>query len=173
RTAVERVIAAQHLPNNLRFAAHIMMYSGGTAGVFRLKVKPGVFSKAPELWIHGEADDYCPIGSCRDYAQQIGAAGTPVEFYGLPGAYHKFDLENQRRQMLPEASRTLDDCPLEMDIDTLLSYDRFTGKRISSSEAQQIAKSSQAKGASVKGDAEARAKAAELLAAFLRRVFSL
>lgn len=173
RAAVERVIAAQKLPGNLRFAAHIMMYSGGTAGVFRLKVKPGVFSKAPELWIHGEADDYCPIGSCRDYAQQIGAAGTPVEFYGLPGVYHKFDLDNQRRQMLPEASRTLDDCPLEMDVDTLISYDRFTGKRLTGADVQQIAKSSQTRGASVKGDSDGRAKAAELLTTFLRRVFSL
>lgn len=172
RAAVERVVAAQKLPDGLRFAAHVMMYSGGTAGVFRLKVKPGVFSKAPELWIHGEADDYCPISSCRDYAQQIGAAGTPVEFVALPGVYHKFDFDDQRRHVLPNVSRTLDDCPLEMDIDTLATYDRVTGKRLSGSDYQQAVKGCQALGASVKGDTAARAKAGETLVAFLRKVFS-
>ena len=173
RTAVERVIAAQHLPNGLRFAAHIMMYSGGANGVFRLIVRPGVFSKAPELWIHGEADDYCPIGPCRDYAQQIGAAGTPVEFIALPGVYHKFDFEDQHRHVLPNVSRTLDDCPLEMDIDTLASYNHATGKRLSGADYQQAVKSCQTLGASVKGDKEARAKAGEAVVAFLRRVLSL
>ena len=108
RTAVERIITAQRLPDGLRFAAHIQMYSGGCSGVFRLIVKPGVFSKAPELWIHGEADDYTPIGPCRDYAQRIGEAGTPVEFVSLPGAYHKFDSDGQRREQRPSQMTQLD-----------------------------------------------------------------
>ena len=87
RTAVERIAAAQQ-PDGLRFAAHIQAYSGGCVGVFRLIAKPGVFSKAPELWLHGDADDYTPIGPCRDYSQSIADAGTPVVFVDFPGAYH-------------------------------------------------------------------------------------
>ena len=106
RTAVERIIAAQQLPDGLRFAAHIQMYSAGCSGTLRLIVKPGVFSKAPELWIHGDADDYTPIGACRDYSKRIGEAGTPVEFVSLPGAYHKFDDDDQRRITVRGAQRT-------------------------------------------------------------------
>jgi len=173
RTAVERVIAAQKLPDGLRFAAHVMLYSAGTNGNLRLIVRPGVFSKAPELWIHGEADDYCPIGPCRDYAQQIGTAGTPVEFIALPGVYHKFDFEDQNRHVLPKAQRTLEDCPLEMDIETLATYDHTTGKRLTGADYLKAVKNCQTLGASVKGDKAARAKAGEAVVAFLRRVFSL
>jgi dienelactone hydrolase len=58
RSAVERIVASQKLPDGLRFAAHIPVYSGGCVGAFRLRVKPGVFAKAPQLWLHGSADDY-------------------------------------------------------------------------------------------------------------------
>jgi dienelactone hydrolase len=172
RAAVERIIAAQQLPNGLRFAAHIMMYSGGSSGVFRLIVKPGVFSKAPELWVHGDADDYCPIGSARDYATRIGEAGTPVEFVTLPGACHKFDQDDQRRVFIRGAQRTLDDCPLEMDIDTLASYDHNTGQRLSGEAYKQASKGCGALGASVQGDKAARAKAGEATVAFLHKVFA-
>jgi dienelactone hydrolase len=85
RTAVERIIAVQQLPGGLRFAAHIQLYSAGCSGILRLIIKPGVFSKAPELWIHGDADDYTPIGACQDYSKRISEAGTPVEFVSLHG----------------------------------------------------------------------------------------
>ena len=66
RVAVEKIIASQKLPDGLRFAAVIPTYSGGCNGIFRLVVKPGVFSKAPMLFIHGDADDYTSIGPCQD-----------------------------------------------------------------------------------------------------------
>ncbi len=173
RTAVERILAAQRLPGGLRFAAHIMLYSGGTSGVFRLFVKPGVFSKAPQLWVHGDADDYCPIGSARSYAQLIGAAGTPVEFLTLPGACHKFDQDDQHHVFLRGAQRTIDDCPLEMDIDTLASYDHNTGQRLAGAAYQQAIKNCSAVGASVQGNRAARDKAGEAVVVFLRKVFAL
>ena len=172
RTAVERIIAAQQLPDGLRFAAHIMMYSGGSTGVFRLIVKPGVFSKAPQLWVHGDADDYCPIGSARDYSQLIGAAGTPVEFVTLPGACHKFDQDDQHHVFIRAATKTLEDCPLEMDIDTLASYDHRTGERLSGAAYQQAIKNCGAVGASVQGNTAARDKAGQAAVAFLHKVFA-
>jgi dienelactone hydrolase len=173
RTAVERIIAAQQLPEGLRFAAHIQMYSAGCNGVFRLVVKPGVFSKMPELWVHGESDDYTPIGPCRDYAQRIGEAGTPVEFVSLPGTYHKFDDVNQRRAFGRGLQRTVENCPLEFDIDTLTAYDHNTGLQLTGGAFLKAVKSCSALGATVEGNVMARDKAGQAIVAFLRKVFKL
>ncbi len=173
RAAVERVIAAQGLPDGLRFAAHVPVYSGGCVGAFRLIVKPGVFSKAPMLWIHGDADDYTPIAPCQDYAERIGKAGTPVEFAVIPGARHKFDSDDPGRHYLKGAQRTLEACPVEIDIATLAPYDRFTGQRLSGDAYQAALKRScSALGASVEGDRSARDKAAQATLGFLRKVFT-
>jgi dienelactone hydrolase len=176
RTAVERIIAgqsaAQTLPAGLRFAAHIPVYSGGCVGVFRLIVKPGVFSKSPMLWVHGDADDYAPIGPCRDYAEKISQAGTPGEFVTIAGARHKFDMDDQRRLDVGNAQKTLDSCPIEVDIETLYSYDRATGTRLTGAAYEEtLKKQCSAIGASVEGDRKARDKAAQAILGFLRKTF--
>ena len=170
RTAVERIAASQST-GGLRFAAHVPLYSGGCAGVFRLVVKPGVFSpKAPMLWVHGDADDYAPIGACRDYAERIGKAGTPVEFITLEGAMHKFDQDDTRRFNVRGAQRTLETCPLELDIETLWMFDRGTGQRVSGEAIQAVSRQScSALGANVQGDRAARDKAAQAILAFFRK----
>jgi dienelactone hydrolase len=149
------------------------VYSAGCTGIFRLIVKPGVFSKAPELWIHGEADDYTPIGACLDYSKRIGEAGTTVEFLSLPGVYHKFDDDDQRRITVRSAQRTVDNCPLEMDINTLATYDHNTGLRLSGGAFLQAIKSCSALGATVQGNCSARDKAGQATVAFLRKVFGM
>ena len=122
-------LAPEQLPNGLRFAAHVPVYAGGCVGVFRLQVKPGVFSpKAPMLWVHGDADDYTPIGACRDYAERIGKAGTPVEFVTIEGAMHKFDQDDTRRVDLRGAQRTLETCPLLLRVlDGAASFEEGSG----------------------------------------------
>ena len=171
RTAVERIVASQKLPNGLRFAAHVPVYAGGCVGIFRLVVKPGVFStRAPMLWVHGDADDYTPIGACRDYADRIAKAGTPVEFVTLDGAQHKFDQDDTRRLNLRGAQKTLETCPLEFDIDAMMMFDRSTGQRLSGDAIQAVTKQScSAQGAHVQGDAAARDKAAQAILAFFRK----
>jgi dienelactone hydrolase len=172
RTGLERVIAAQGLPDGLRFAAHIPLYSGGCTGLFRLQVKPGVFTKSPMLWVHGDADDYTPIGACRDYAERIGKAGTPVEFVVIPGARHKFDMDEQRRFTVAGAQKNLETCPLEMDIDTLTFYDASNGQRLAFADATAMNKAKcSALGASVEGSSKARDLAAEAVLAFLKKTF--
>lgn len=173
RAAIERVIESQKLPDGLRFAAHIPTYAGGCTGAFRLQVKPGVFSKAPMLWIHGDADDYTPIGPCRDYAERIGKAGTPVEFLTIEGAHHKFDSDDTRRIYVKSAQKTKDECPIEVDISTLASYDRFTGQRLQGEAYQAAFRSCRAIGANVEGNAKARDRAAQAAIGFLRKTFAL
>ena len=172
RTAVERIIASQKLPDGLRFAAHIPVYSGGCLGAFRLRVKPGVFAKAPQLWLHGDADDYTALAPCQDYAKQIGGAGTPVEFVVIEGAMHKFDADEQKRFFLRGAQRALDSCPVEIDIDTFAAYDRGSGQRLQGEAYQAALKSCSATGANIEGNAKARDKAAAATLAFLAKVFA-
>jgi dienelactone hydrolase len=173
RTALERVIAAQGLPDGLRFAAHIPMYSGGCVGIFRVQAKPGVFSKSPMLWVHGDADDYTPMGACRSFAERIGKAGTPVEFVVIPGAQHKFDMDDQRRIPVRGAQKTLETCPLEMDIDSMAFYDFTSGQRLSFADAQAVNKAKcSAVGATVEGSAKARDQAAQAVLAFLKKTFA-
>ena len=172
RSAVERIIAAQKLPGGLRFAAHIPVYSGGCVGALRLKVKPGVFSPAPQLWLHGDADDYTGIVPCQDYARQIGAAGTPAQFVVIEGAGHKFDGDDPRRLFLRSAQRTLDTCPLEMDIDTFAIYDRGSGQRLQGEALQAAFKACSALGASIEGSTKAREQAAQATLAFLAKTFA-
>lgn len=173
RAAVERVITSQKMPDGLRFAAHIPVYSGGCTGVFRLVVKPGVFSKAPMLWIHGDADDYTPIGPCQEYADKIGKAGTPVEFAVIKGARHKFDADGLKRTRIAGAQTSVPSCPIEVDIDTLAAFDRTTGQRLQGAAFQALLKKCVSRGASVEGNAAARDTAAKAAIAFLKKAFSL
>ena len=172
RTALERVIAGQSQPDGLRFAAHVLAYSGGCVGVYRVRVAPGVFSKAPRLWVHGDADDYTPIGPCREYAERIGKAGTPVEFRVIEGAQHKFDSDDTRRVFLRGAQRTREDCPLEIDVATMAAYDRNSGARLQGEAYREALKTCSAVGATVEGNKSARDQAAQATVAFLRRTLS-
>lgn len=173
RSAVERIIASQKLPDGLRFAAHIPTYAGGCAGITRLVVKPGVFSKAPMLFLHGDADDYTPIGPCQDYADRIAKAGTPVEFVVIEGAYHKFDSDDPKRYNLRNVTRTVGDCPLEIDIDTMMAYDRASGARLQGPAYATALKGCGAIGATVEGNSRARDKARDAAVAFLKKNFGL
>ncbi|NLZ41858.1 MAG: dienelactone hydrolase, partial [Comamonadaceae bacterium] len=172
RAGVEKIIAAQKLPDGLRYAALVPTYAGGCSGVFRLRVKPGVFAPAPMLFIHGDADDYTPIGPCQDYAERIGKAGTPVRFTVIAGAHHKFDADDPRRHYLRSAVRTKGDCPIEIDIDTLHAFDRGTGAQLTGAAYQDTLRNCRALGATVEGSREARAKAAQSAVAFLREVLA-
>ena len=173
RAAVERIVASQKLPDNLRFAAHIPLYTGGCTGVLRLQVKPGVFGKAPMLFIHGDADDYTPIAPCQEFASAIGKAGTPVEFVTIKGARHKFDQDDQKLVFVKGAQRSLADCPLEIDIENMWAFDRSNGQRVQGEAFQAMQKKCVALGASVQGNTAARNEAAKVAVGFLRKTFGM
>lgn len=173
RAGVERIVASQKLAGGLRFAAHIPVYSGGCTGLFRLVVKPGVFTKAPMLWIHGDADDYTPIGPCQEYSANIGKAGTPVEFAVVKGARHKFDADGLKRTQIAGAQTSRADCPLEIDIDNFTAFDKTNGQRLQGEAYQAMLKKCSGRGASVEGNSAARDAAAKAAVGFLRKVFAL
>jgi dienelactone hydrolase len=173
RTAVERVNGWMKLPNGLRFAAHIPVYAGGCNGLLRFSPKAGVFGKAPMLWIHGEADNYTPIGPCREYAAELGKHGTPVEFVAIKGAHHKFDSDDTRLLKNANLVTTIPNCPYEFDVDTFSIMDRSSGQRIASNEIQAVTAKCRGLGASVQGNKAARDEAAKAAVTFLRKVFAL
>lgn len=172
RSAINRIIVSQKLPGDLRFAAHVPVYAGGCVGIFRVTPKAGVFSPAPMLWVHGDADDYTPIGPCREYSEKIGQTGTPVTFVTIPGAQHKFDADDTRKILLRGAQRTVDDCPLETDVDAMAVMDRKTGQRLTGEALAATQKACAATGANVQGDKAARDKAAEAIVGFLTKVLA-
>jgi dienelactone hydrolase len=172
RSAVNRIAGAQKLPGELRFAAHVPVYAGGCVGIFRITPRAGVFSPAPMLWVHGDADDYTPIGPCQEYSEKIGQTGTPVTFLAIPGAHHKFDSDDTRKIAVRGAQRTTDDCPLETDVEAMAVLDRKTGQRLSGEALAAVQKSCAATGASVQGDKAARDKAADAITVFLGKALA-
>ena len=40
---------------------------------------------------HGIADDWVPVGPCRDYVARLKKAGANIDLVEYPGAYHAFD----------------------------------------------------------------------------------
>lgn len=172
RSSLERVIRSQKLPDGLRFAAHVPVYTGGCTGSQRVVVKPGVFAKEPMLFIHGDADDYTPIEPCKSFADEIRQAGTPVEFVVIPGAHHKFDADDLRRHYNRSVVRSKADCPIRVDIDTFAAYDSRSGARLQGDAYRDMVKECAAQGANTEGNHRARDKAADAAVAFLKQTLA-
>jgi dienelactone hydrolase len=69
------------------FAAYIGFYTPcNTAMIDDEKV-----SQKPIRLYHGVADDWVPIGPCRDYVARLKKAGANIDVVEYPGAYHLFD----------------------------------------------------------------------------------
>jgi dienelactone hydrolase len=75
------------LTGNLDFANHIAFYPYCNG-----EMLDKATDKSPVLFLQGEADDYTPIGPCRQYAKWFASMGDQVTFVGYPGAYHGFDI---------------------------------------------------------------------------------
>jgi dienelactone hydrolase len=173
RSAVVR-IANGSAASTARFAAHLAMYAGGCAGQLAVTAKPGVFGPAPMLFVHGDADDYTYLSDCRAYAQRIAAAGTPTEVVALPGARHKFDVDDVRRVNARNNPKTKEGCPLEFDVIDVTMRDRRSGEALSAARAQSLgAELCADKGATLEGNHEARELAGKAVSDFLAKVFRL
>jgi dienelactone hydrolase len=171
RSAALRIVSGS-APAGQRFAAHISVYGGGCSNVLALTPKPGVFSGAPMLFVHGDADDYAYISDCRSYAQRVAAAGTPVEFVVVPGARHKFDVDDTRLVNARQNSKTKEGCPLELDITDLKVHDRRNGEALPQDKIQSLGRELCAdRGATLEGDPKAREIAGKAVVEFLNKTF--
>ena len=152
------------------FNAAILVYAGGCVGGLRPKVNSESFLKKPILFIHGTADDYTPIAPCKDLAERLANAGSPVTFESIPGARHKFDADDQGRHYYQNVVRTLPECPIEVELESLISYDLRTGVRLTRDEYNALDKTCVAYGASVEGSWRARRLALERTINFINSV---
>jgi dienelactone hydrolase len=77
------------------FAAAIGVYPGGCSSLVREQVV------RPLLVLIGEADDWTPAARCREMVEAMRGRGADATIVTYAGAYHYFDVEGQRLEVLP------------------------------------------------------------------------
>src|SRR5262245_39176858 len=88
-----------YAPEGASFAAYIGFY---TPCNIRLIDDERVSPKPIRLY-HGIADDWVPIGPCRDYVARLKKVGANINLVEYPGAYHAFDETISGTLQLPQA----------------------------------------------------------------------
>ncbi len=89
-----------YAPEGASFAAHIGFYTPCDVAL----IDDEKVSTRPIRLYHGTADDWVPVGPCRDYVARLKKAGADASLVEYPGAYHAFDYQNIPGTMrLPQA----------------------------------------------------------------------
>lgn len=78
------------------FAAGIGVYPGGCFSLVKEQVV------RPLLVLIGEADDWTPAAKCREMVEAMRSRGADATIVAYPGAYHYFDVEGQRLEVLAQ-----------------------------------------------------------------------
>jgi dienelactone hydrolase len=78
------------------FAAGVGVYPGGCFSLVGEQVV------RPLLVLIGEADDWTPAAKCREMVEAMRRRGADVTMVSYPGAYHYFDVEGQRQEVLAQ-----------------------------------------------------------------------
>jgi dienelactone hydrolase len=147
-TALESLRGAM-AGNDLRFAARIPLYAG-----CNFEAVDRATDKAPMLFLHGEADNFTPIGPCRTYAKWFEKMGSTVTFVGYPGANHSFDMDDPVFE-LPNA-RTLGSCDARYDVEKgrFVRLDHVDNPQMTAPARQKYFESCAGTGAKVGNDAK-------------------
>jgi dienelactone hydrolase len=83
------------------FAAAVAFYPGGCTSLIEQQVV------RPALVLIGGADDWTPAAACERMVDAMRARGADISIAVYPGAYHYFDVEGQRREVLPDVENEL------------------------------------------------------------------
>jgi len=152
-TALEPVRHAFVGNSSLAFAAHVFIYPA--CNLQRISAH---ISTAPMLHLHGEADDLTPVAACREYLDRLRASGANVRTITYPGAYHDFDYSAPARY--EPRTRTAKNCHAEINLDDRGYFLLPERQRLASrKEYADYERSCTTWGATVGGNAQARAKA--------------
>jgi dienelactone hydrolase len=89
-----------YAPEGASFAAYIGFYTPCNVAL----IDDEKVSAKPIRLYHGIADDWVPVGPCRDYVARLKKAGANIDLVEYPGASHGFDYQNIPGTMqLPQA----------------------------------------------------------------------
>lgn len=87
-------------PAGVEFAAYLPFY----APCYFKYLDDEAVSNRPIRLFHGIADDYVPIGPCRQYVARLQRGGKNVQLYEYPDAHHAFDAFTLKAPLhLPQA----------------------------------------------------------------------
>ena len=157
------------IADDLRFAAHIVFY-GPAMTQFRDKATDG----SPFLFLHGEADDYVPIGPTREWADWAKSAGSAVTFVSYPGAFHDFDVETQFQGFAKSVEVTGKcDAVINLADGKVLRMDHKPNPAPKAEEFNAYLRSCVTHGADLGYDAKARAGAIDKVHAFLKDTLAI
>jgi dienelactone hydrolase len=149
-TALEPIRLAV-IDDNLRFAAHVALYPG--------------------CMLLGGKDDYTPAPNCLAYADELRARGASIQVVVYPDADHAFDSDAPPH-FRPQPT-TLHDCHGEIDLDAGAFTAEAGGQTVSGAAAAAALKRCAERGVTVGGDPEAREKAPQEVAGFLKPICEL
>lgn len=76
-----------YAPEGASFAAYIGFYTPCNVTL----IDDEKLSMKPIRLYHGVADDWVPVGPCREYVARLKKAGANIDLVEYPGAYHAFD----------------------------------------------------------------------------------
>jgi dienelactone hydrolase len=150
---------------NAKFALHVPVYPYCNDWQVSERV-----TGAPMLFLLGGRDDYTPPKPCQDYAEWFKSKGAAAQVTVYPDAYHLFDGEGR--------GAYLSNVVTGKNCDAVFDLDRFTIKVRASGEditrtIRDYARGCLTRGANMGGDAEARRRAPEDVAQFVKANFKL
>jgi dienelactone hydrolase len=152
-----------------KFAAHVVFY-GPAAVQYRDTATDG----SPFLFLHGESDDYVPVGPTREWSEWLKTMGNQVAFYAYPKTYHDFDVAGTRNG-LASLVETARNCDAVIDLSTgrVVRMDHKPASGVTPQSFGAYMRSCGQTGADLYYNGQARADAVEKLHAFLRQAFHL
>jgi len=150
-----------YAPEGASFAAYVGFYTPcNTALIDDEKV-----SAKPIRLYHGVADDWVPIGPCRDYVARLKKAGANINLVEYSGATHAFDVQTIPGTLQLPQALTARKCRFE---------EKQQGALINSDTGQPATLSDPCieRGVAIAYNAEATAAAQKDVVDFLSKVFN-
>jgi dienelactone hydrolase len=92
------------------FAAHIAFYPDCRTTYMRDDV---LVAQKPVRILHGTADNYNPVDSCRAYVTRLKPLGSDIQLVEFPGAHHVFDWPTLKVPQTLADAQTTRRCRLE------------------------------------------------------------
>lgn len=99
-----------HGPASGREFAGYLVFYGNCGTIFRADDE---VSPKPIRLFHGAADNYVPVGPCRDYVQRLKSKGADVLLTEYAGAHHAFDNPSFKKAIVNTKAQTTRRCLLQ------------------------------------------------------------